>query len=100
MEYIAKSYYDIKIIDNNGIIFKDGYKIVFSECINSRLKSDKCIAFRDITANPPYIEFFTKNKPTRVVFDKTGMFKSTNEMKFTEVQLKINEYGYTTYDLS
>ena len=97
MKYIIKSYYKIKKSDKDGIVFKDGYKIVFSECINSRFESDKCIAFRDITANPPYIEFFTKDKPTRVVFDRTGIFKNNNEKIFTgdyeKKSVNSNFYG-------
>ncbi len=101
MEYYLKSYWDIVLIDKNGIVFENGGKINFDDCINQRYDSPTCVAERDITAVPPYFEFFTSDKPTRIVFNKKGFFsKNINKKNFIKFQMQINDKGYSTYDLS
>ena len=96
---------DIVSIDKTGILFKNG-KIFFYECVKEFVKtiSDsnfKCVAERDITARPPYYDFYTNGIKTRLLFDKKGLFSaSKNKKMFIELQFKLIEYGYTTYDLS
>lgn len=100
-----KSFSDILTVDENGISFKDGEKVSFNECAANfknaySLNQSKCVAERDITANPPYFAFYTNNK-LRLVFDCCGLFsKSRNKKRFTDLQLKIQKTGFTTYDLS
>ncbi len=91
-------YTDIKSIDNEKILFKDGTSIVFLECVNKKYPSSTCVAERDYSAKPPYFEFFTPVKPTRIVFVK--FFKSSNSNDFLKLQKLIVNLGYTTYDLS
>lgn len=96
---------DIVSIDKTGILFKNG-RIIFDECVKKFVKtiSDsnfKCVAERDITAQPPYFDFYTKGMKTRLLFDKKGLFSaSKNKKMFIGLQFKLIEYGYTTYDLS
>ena len=66
-----------------------------------RYNSEFCIAERDITAKPPYFEFFAPGEPVRIVFDGKGLFAdSRNRRLFGEFQMKIKAFGYMTYDLS
>ena len=101
MEYLEKNFSEIKDIDRIGITFKSGEKIIFKECIKQRYNSEICVADRDITAQPPYFEFFTPNKPIRIIFYKTGLFsRIRNRNNFLKLQMMITEYGYSSYDLS
>lgn len=101
MEYLKYSFSNIKNINRIGIAFISGEKINFKECIKRRYNSETCVAERDISAKPPYFEFFTPNKPIRIVFDKKGLFsKLKNSNYFLKLQMMIIEYGYSSYDLS
>lgn len=101
MEYLEKNYFEIEAIDKKGITFKNRDRIVFMDCIGKRYNSETCVAERDCTASPPYFEFFTPNKSTRIIFNKKGLFsKSTNRKLFLELQMQINSMGYSSYDLS
>ncbi len=107
MEYIERSFSQIKKIDNEGITFNDGEMIAFKNCIGRKYNSETCVAERDICAMPPYFEFFTPawraagGISVRIVFDKKGLFsKSVNRKNFLDFQMKINNVGYSTYDLS
>lgn len=101
MEYLKYSFSEIKDTNRNGITFISGEKINFKECIKRRYNSETCVAERDISAQPPYFEFFTPNKTIRIVFDKKGLFsKSKNSNYFLKLQMTIIEYGYSSYDLS
>lgn len=100
MKYCERSYYDIKSIDKNGISFLNEDKILFAACIEQRYNSKTCVAERDMFALPAYFEFFTPDKPTRIVFGKKGLFsKYINRKHFLELQLQINNAGYSSYDL-
>lgn len=101
MEYLEKNYTDIKLIDEIGIKFINGDKILFLDCIGKRYNSKTCVAERDFAASPPYFEFFTPDKPTRIIFNKKGIFsKYQNSKWFFKLQMKINDMGYSSYDLS
>ena len=101
MEYLEKTYFDIRAVDEDGITFVNGDEIVFVDCIGKRYHSATCVAERDITASPPYFEFFTPYKPTRIIFNKEGLLsKSINRKNFLRLQMQINDIGYSSYDLS
>lgn len=101
MEYVERSFSEIRMIDNEGVTFNDGEIIVFKACIGRKYNSETCVAERNICAMPSYFEFFTPDKPVRIVFDKKGLFsKSVNHKNFLEFQMIINKMGYSTYDLS
>lgn len=103
-ERIAYSSADISSVDERGVTFADGVLISFAECAeNRRLQypDSVSVAVRDITADPPYYDFFTSFMPTRVAFDKTGFSaKKHNGRDFHDLYEKINKAGYKTYDLS
>ena len=100
-----KSFSEILTVDKNGITFKDGEKVSFDECAENfknvhSLNHSKCVAERDIAAHPPYFLFYT-NKRLKLVFDRRGIFSKTkNKKAFIDLQIKIQETGFTTYDLS
>lgn len=100
-----KSFSDILTVDKNGITFKDSKNVSFDECAANfkaanSLSISKCVAERDITADPPYFPFYTSKK-LKLVFDRSGLFsKSRNKKAFIDLQLKILKTGFTTYDLS
>ena len=101
MKYLEKSFSEIKDIDSNGITFIDGDIIVFKDCIKQRYNSETCVAERDILAKPPYFKFFTPDKPTKIIFDKTGLFPNFKNLKeFRKLQNMIINFGYSSYDLS
>ena len=101
MEYITKSFYDIKDINSDMIIFKDESTIEFDECTGKKYNVDTCVADRDITVMPAFFEFFTDYQKTRVVFDKKGLrSKQKNRDNFIKLQIKLQELGYSTYDIS
>ena len=95
-----KSFSEIKKIDKNGITFTNGESIVFKACIKQDCNSKTCIAERDLFAQPPYFLFFTADRPTKILFNKKGIFsKSVNRKHFRELQSMIIEFGYSSYDL-
>lgn len=101
MKYLEKSFFEIKDIDSNGIIFTSGKTIIFKDCIKQPYNSETCIAERDILAKPPYFVFFTPDKPTKIIFDKTGLFSnSKNRKEFRKLQNLLIDFGYSSYDLS
>lgn len=60
-----------------------------------------CIGERNITAEPPYIELYSTYAHTKILFNKKGLFrKNKNMIDFHNLQRHINEFGYTTLDLS
>ena len=104
LERITYSSSDIGAVDDSGITFRSGVSVSFAECTeNRRLQypDSVSVAVRDITAVPPYYDFFTSFMPTRIVFDKTGFSApKRNTDDFHALCEKINQAGYKTYDLS
>ncbi len=93
---MIKKYSEIEKIGKDCIFFDDGTKIQINDCV--RKDTNTCIAERDITAIPPYFDFFTGDK---IIFDKKGLFsQSKNKKDFQKLQLQLQSMGYTTYDLS
>jgi len=99
-------YDSIVNIDTHGIKFRDFHWLTYEECaFNFKRKypnsSGKCIGERDITVNPPYIELYTFYAHDKILFNKKGLFsKSRNIDDFHYLQKLIQEFGYTTLDLS
>ena len=95
-----KSFYEIKEINQNGITFTNGEKIVFQSCFKQGSYGITFFAERDLFAQPPYFLFFTAERPTKILFNKKGIFsKSENRKQFRELQRMIIEFGYSSYDL-
>lgn len=59
-----------------------------------------CIGERDVTAKPPYIELYSTYAHTKILFRKKGIFDNKNMTYFHDLQRLINQFGYTTRDLS
>lgn len=105
-EVTEVSYADIHSMDKNVIRFRDGRTISYRECVFNfnRLHPGsevKCVGDRDITANPPYIELYSIYSHYRILFDRKGLFsKKENLDNFHKLQKQIQDFGYTTFDLS
>lgn len=99
-------YNSIANIDEHGIKFRDYHWLTYKECaFNFKRKypnsSGICVGERDITANPPYIELYSFYAHDKILFNKKGLFsKKKNTDDFLYLQNLIQEFGYTTYDLS
>ena len=102
------NYKSIKSIEKEGILFSDGFKIIFQDCINGFEKHYKsfkdtftCIAERNILARPPYFQFYLDNMNVKIVFDCKGLFTKKKNIKlFQYFQFKIKNLGYKTFDLT
>lgn len=80
------SYKDIQTITKVGILFRDGFELLFEECrnewsIENHIKEDEsyCVAERDSLAKIPYFLFYSKNR-IKILFDKKG-FLARREIK-------------------
>ena len=86
---MIKKYSEIEKIGKDCIFFDDGTKIQINDCV--RKDTNTCIAERDITATPPYFDFFTGDK---IIFDKKGLFsKSKNKNRFSKIAVTATKYG-------
>ena len=102
-------HYKIVEINSTGIAlrYNDSDKFIcFEECAKNfasenSLGTSKCVAVRDITK---LIFIFYSNPKTTIVFKKHSLkniFSGKSAVsQFLELQKMINQYGYTTYDLS
>lgn len=101
------SYRDIQKITKAGILFQDGFEIVFEECVygwcvEHGIKRDPscCVAERDCLAKTPYFLFYSKDK-VKVLFDRRGLLsKKKNGNDFHNLQLLLNRFGFSSYDLT
>lgn len=101
-----KSIFQVIKMDEQKIVFSDGEILEFSECVKIfntiYLDSNsKCVAQRNITANPPYFEFYANPMHLKIIFDYKGFFKKfKTEKAVHSFQKQILKSGFTTYDLS
>ncbi len=65
---------------------------------NLSIDETKCVGYRNITDNHPYIDFFTEPK-IRFEF-KFSLSCLFPKQAFIEMQARIIQVGWTTYDLS
>lgn len=61
------SYKDIQRITQAGILFRDGFALLFEECRNewsveNKINQSCCVAKRDSLAKIPYFLFYSKNR--------------------------------------
>jgi len=102
------NYKSIKNIEKEGIIFSDGLKILFQDCINGFAKHynsftdvSTCIAERNILVKPPYFQFYLDDMNIKIIFDCKGLFSKKRSIKqFQSFQLKTKSLGYKTFDLT
>ncbi|MDE7268701.1 MAG: hypothetical protein K2N89_14680 [Lachnospiraceae bacterium] len=101
------SYKDIKKITKAGILFRDGFELLFEECRNEwsvekgmNREHSFCVAERDCLAKIPYFLFYSK-KRVKVLFDKKGIWsKKKNENDFYNLQVVLNRFGFSSYDMT
>lgn len=101
------SYCDIKKISSTGILFKDGFELLFEECRNEwsaekRISGEQsyCVAERDSFAKIPYFLFYSK-KRVKILFNKKGIgAKKRNENDFHDLQVILDRIGVSSYDMA
>lgn len=104
---IEYNWKQIARLDKNGIAFSDETVILFDECRANwaksrgiRIEDTSCVAERDITGTPPYFLFYTNNR-IKVVFKKSFFSWSKEyKKKFTDIQMGLIRFGYSSYDCS
>ena len=101
------NYWDIVQVDKMGILFSDGEFIEFEECKcewardnNIPVRETVCVASRFTEGDDRYYVFYSKEK-IKLHFSFKGLFKKKKSRdKFTEFQVLLNRYGYTSFDCS
>ncbi len=101
------NYSSIACIDTNGILFKDKVFIDFEECRyewahehDISTSETVCVASRFCEDDICYFIFYSKQK-VKLVFDISGFFhRKKGKKKFQEIQVLLNRYGYTSYDMT
>ena len=107
-DYEAFTENEILEITSQGISLKNGMYIDFAECaevwakVNS-LEESKCVGERDIIDGS--FTFYTLPKPIMIKFMKKGELaeffsKNDTRHRFHNLQFKIVECGYQTYDMT
>ena len=107
-DYEAFTENEILEITSQGISLKNGMYIDFAECaevwakVNSPEES-KCVGERDIIDGS--FTFYTLPKPIMIKFMKKGKLaeffsKNDTRHRFHNLQFKIVECGYQTYDMT
>lgn len=102
------NYIAIMSIEKDCIIFSDGFKLYFNDCINGFRKHynsfkdiSTCIGERNILAQRPYFQFYLDDIDVKIKFDSKGLFKKKRNIKlFQSFQLKIKNLGYKTFDIT
>lgn len=105
-DYEAYTENEIAEVTAKGIILKNGGSIVFAECsetfkIIHSIEENKCVGERDISDFS--FMFYTYPKPTMIKYIEKNAFieffsKRNTRQRFFELQRKIIEFGYKTYD--
>ena len=109
-DYEAFTENEILEISSQGIALKNGMFINFAECaavwanVNS-LEESKCVGERDIIDGSFSFTFYTLPKPIMIKFMKKGKLaeffsKNNTRQRFYNLQFKIIECGYKTYDMT
>ncbi len=103
------NYLDIVKFDKTGILFSDGRHIDFEECRKQWAKEHAisedetvCVGFRCsvVERDNIYFMFYSEDK-VKLYFNFKGIFKRKKKFdKFFELQILLNRYGYSSYDMS
>lgn len=99
--------FDIVNIDKNGILFMDETFVDFEECRyewakehNISISETVCVASRVYEGELCYFVFYS-NEKIKLLFNVSGFFRRRKgEKKFQELQVLLNRYGYTSYDMT
>lgn len=101
------NYSDIVEIDRSGILFSDDGFVKFEECKcewakekNINVADTVCVALRFSEGDDRHFIFYSKEK-VKLYFRFKGILKKKKSRdKFSEMQVLLNRYGYTSYDMS
>ena len=101
------NYSDIVKIDKIGILFSDEGFVEFEECKCEWAKENGinvadtvCVALRFSEGDDRHFIFYCKKK-VKLYFSFKGILKKKKSRdKFSEMQVLLNRYGYTSYDVS
>lgn len=99
------NYSDIVRVDKVGILFSDAKFMKFEECRcewanenNISVEDTVCIAFRFAEGDKRHFIFYSKER-IKLNFRFNGIFRNKKSRdKFSEMQVMLNRYGYTSYD--
>ncbi|MGM9642221.1 MAG: hypothetical protein ACI3XI_03315 [Eubacteriales bacterium] len=107
-DYEAFTENEILEITAQGILLRDGMYIDFAECTEvwakeNSLEESKCVGERD--AADYSFTFYSLPKPIMIKFISKGKLaefftKRATYRRFRELQKKIIEFGYRTYDMT
>ena len=108
-DYDTFSEYDIINITSKGIALKNGALINFDECTKKYKETHAlgenilCVGERDITDLS--FMFYSSPKPIMIKFVENNKIielfsKRNTHQRFHDLQKRIIEYGYRTYDMS
>ncbi|MBQ9086985.1 MAG: hypothetical protein IJY47_07355 [Clostridia bacterium] len=107
-DYEAFTENEILEITAQGISLKNGMYIDFDECTEiwareNSLEKSECVGERDATDYS--FTFYTLPKPIMIKFISRGKLiefftRDATYQRFRELQKKIIEFGYRTYDMS
>lgn len=107
-DYEAFTENEILEITAQGIALKNGMYIDFAECAGvwdkaNSIENIRCVGDRDATDYS--FTFYTLPKPIMIKFISKGKLaefftKRGTYRRFYDLQKKILEYGYRTYDMS
>ena len=101
------NYSDIVKVDKMGILFSDAYFLKFEDCRyewekenNISVADTVCVSLRFSESDGRYFIFYSKER-IKLNFRVKGIFwKKRSRDKFSEMQMALNRYGYTSYDCS
>ena len=101
------NYTNIVRLDKSGILFSDDEFVDFEECKCEWMKekcittSDTvCVALRFIEGNDRYFIFYSKER-VKLYFRFKGILKNKRSRdKFNEMQVLLNSFWDTSYDMS
>lgn len=107
-DYESYSDDNIAEITSKGISLKNDTFIDFSVCAENFKKanptsSGTCIGEREVTDMS--FTFYTNQKPIMIIFEPRNKFfefltANGKVKRFHSLQLKINDFGYSTLDMS
>ena len=108
-EYNAYTENDIQQVTEKGILLKNDFFINFAECALNfhRLHggSGKCVGEQDMSGTNPSFGFYTAPKTTHISYMTQGKLreffsKESVVQRFQALRRQIEQYGFTTYDMS
>ncbi|NQX66668.1 hypothetical protein HQN90_11070 [Paenibacillus alba] len=92
--YVMTKFIDFKECNENWVMYNKRKKNWSEDEVEQYRTKSKCVGQRDICGKPCYFEFFTRP------FTKIEFTNFLAQNHFRDLQRKILEVGWTTFDLS